>query len=119
VFSSAFLSYQLLNVAFVSRILEWGFDVLHVIVIFFDGIFKAIDDFLNSMLPTLLKLIWGEIIMLLLIRGFVVFCFIGVAFILAYIEARAFILIKAFISFRQLSIECYQTPAWTQSLPHI
>ncbi|KAF8856437.1 hypothetical protein BDZ45DRAFT_745482 [Acephala macrosclerotiorum] len=42
-------------------------------------------------------------------------CILG----LAYIFARMFIVVEAFISLRDLPIGVYQTPNWTQSIPHL
>ena len=42
-----------------------------------------------------------------------------VIFFLIYVFARLFLIIEAFISLRKLPIEAYQTPEWTQWIPHI
>lgn len=38
---------------------------------------------------------------------------------LAYVFARIFIVVEAFISLRDLPIEVYETPNWTQLIPHL
>jgi hypothetical protein len=37
----------------------------------------------------------------------------------AYIFARIFLVLEAFISIRQLPIAAYKTPDWTQLIPHL
>ena len=37
---------------------------------------------------------------------------------LCYIGARTFLIVEAFISLRDLPVEAYQTPKWTQLIPH-
>jgi hypothetical protein len=44
---------------------------------------------------------------------FILFC------ILAYISARIFLVVEAFISLRILSVDAYKTLAWTQFIPHL
>jgi hypothetical protein len=39
--------------------------------------------------------------------------------ILAYTPARMFLVVEAFISLRALPIKIYQTPDWTQLIPHL
>jgi hypothetical protein len=39
--------------------------------------------------------------------------------ILAYVPARMFLVVEAFISLRDLPIQVYQTPDWTQLIPHL
>jgi hypothetical protein len=39
--------------------------------------------------------------------------------LLAYIPARIFLVVEAFISLRDMPVEVYQTPNWTQLIPHL
>ncbi|KIW99892.1 uncharacterized protein Z518_10820 [Rhinocladiella mackenziei CBS 650.93] len=42
----------------------------------------------------------------------------GLLLLVPYVLARALIVIEAFISLRKLPVEAYQTPRWSQWLPH-
>lgn len=42
-----------------------------------------------------------------------------IAGLLAYIPARIFLVVEAFASLRDLPVEVYQTPNWTQLTPHL
>ena len=45
-----------------------------------------------------------------------VFCY---ALLLFYVFGRCFIVIEAFISLRSLPEQAFQTPSWTQWIPHL
>ncbi|KAI9765430.1 MAG: hypothetical protein M1840_007388 [Geoglossum simile] len=50
----------------------------------------------------------GDLLPVLLFLAFIV-----------YVAARVFLVIECFISLRELPVEAYQTPIWTQYLPHL
>ncbi|KAF8811620.1 hypothetical protein BYT27DRAFT_7183765 [Phlegmacium glaucopus] len=44
---------------------------------------------------------------------------LGVFITIGYVFCRAYLVVEAFISIRELPIEAYQTPTWTQLIPHL
>lgn len=44
---------------------------------------------------------------------------LAMTFLVAYCFARAFIIVEAFISFRELPLAYYDTPTWSNLIPHI
>ncbi|KAH7357307.1 hypothetical protein BKA65DRAFT_534990 [Rhexocercosporidium sp. MPI-PUGE-AT-0058] len=76
-------------------------------------------------------IVLGFIVLGFIVLGFIVLGFIVLGFIvlglaaplvvglLAYIPARIFLVVEAFASLRNLPVEVYQTPDWTQLIPHL
>ena len=72
------------------------------------NLFPAVDGYWNRVLK--LKVGWASYVVLGLVCGV---C--GVA----YVTARLFLVVEAWISLRSLPIGAYKTPNWTQLLPHL
>ena len=50
--------------------------------------------------------------------GLVIFPLLWAA-ITSYISSRIYLVVEAFISLRELPIDAYKTPTWTQLIPHL
>jgi hypothetical protein len=51
--------------------------------------------------------------------GWFIFVIIWASFFGAYVFSRGFLIVEAFISLRHLPVTAYDTPDWTQWLPHL
>jgi len=62
---------------------------------------------LNRLLDSILDITDTVIIMVIM------------SFLTFYCSCRVFLVVEAFISIRELPIDAYKTPAWSQLLPHL
>ena len=70
---------------------------------------------LSRRIPTPLTVILSIIFYL----PWVALTLLGIAAVYSYVGSRIFLVVEAFISLRELPIDAYKTPAWTQLIPHL